>query len=377
MLESNLGMDGLDTNKDCAMKMRLLKGVWYSAFKFNGRFIGRCLNAKEKQVRLAERNLALLVDKLERGETEKQNAVTFCELLERYESVVLPGKSDRYQVRARSALRHLVVHFGNSSLGSGIDKDGIVQYRRFREVEKAKGATIRKELYFLKMIVNLEDESFKLPSFKRPDMQFNNKSRKITRRLTHAEALRVVQCADAWLKPIVTVGLFTGLRLSNVLGLTWSCVDLQAKTVWVKDTKNGEDVTVPMSGMVFDTLRYLRGVSVPGIDLVFPRSTDSKTFERKVQKACKRAHEAAGLDWLRPFHDYRHFFCHYLVNEGKADFVLVSKLAGHKNPSMTMNYASPSLELKQVAISTFDQQKDQFAGFLKAMISALGAGAKV
>ena len=24
-----------------------------------------------------------------------------------------------------------------------------------------------------------------------------------------------------------------------------------------------------------------------------------------------------------PFHDYRHFFCHYLINEGKADYVLV------------------------------------------------------
>lgn len=376
MLELNSGMDGLDTNKDCAMKMRLLKGVWYSAFKFKGRFIGRCLNAKEKQVRLAERNLALLVDKLERGETEKQNAVTFCELLKRYESVVLPGKPARYQVRMVSCIRHLNNHFNRFSLPD-INKDTIVHYRQFREESGAKGATIRKELYALKMIVNLEDEGFKLPSFKRPDMQFNNKSKKITRRLTHAEALRVIQCADAWLKPIVTVGLFTGLRLSNVLGLTWSCVDLQTKTVWVKDTKNGEDVTVPMSGMVFATLQYLRGVSVPGVDLVFPRSTDSKTFERKVQKACKRAHEAARLDWLRPFHDYRHFFCHYLVNEGKADFVLVSKLAGHKNPSMTMTYASPSLELKQAAVATFDQQKDQFAELLKGIISALGAGVKV
>ena len=375
MLEFNRELTGLDTLKDLPMKMRLLKGVWYSAFKYKGQFIGRCLKASEKQVRLAERDLSALIEQLERGESEKQKAPGFLVLVANFERVVLSGKAPAYRVRAGSCIRHLKSHFERFVLPD-INKDTIVHYRRFREATGAKGSTIRKELYVLKMIVNLEDERFKLPSFKRPDMQFNNKSKKITRRLTYDEALRVIQSADVWLKPIVTVGLFTGLRLSNVLGLKWSCVDLAAKTVWVKDTKNGEDVTVPMSGLVFNALQYLRGFAVPGVDLVFPH-LDKHLFERKVQKACKRAHESAGLDWLRPFHDYRHFFCNFLINEGKADYVLVSKLAGHKSPAMTQNYSSPSLGLKQDAVSSFDRQKDQFAELLKGIISALGAGVKV
>ena len=71
MIELNREMIGLDTLKDCAMKMRLIKGVWYSAFKYKGRYIGRCLNASEKQVRSAERNLVKLIDELERGGNSK------------------------------------------------------------------------------------------------------------------------------------------------------------------------------------------------------------------------------------------------------------------------------------------------------------------
>jgi len=373
MIELNREMIGLDTLKDCAMKMRLIKGVWYSAFKYKGRYIGRCLNASEKQVRSAERNLVKLIDGMERGENSK--SARFLDLVSRFKSSVLPGKLPSYCSRVSACVGHLSAHFGRVRL-SDVNKDSIVHYRRFREEQGAKGSTIRKELYVLKMIVNIEDMEFKLPSFKRPDMQFNNKSRSITRRLTYDEAMRVIQCAESWLKPVIAVGLFTGLRLSNVLGLTWSCVDMQSKTIWVKNTKNGEGLTVPMSGLVFDALNFLRGVSVPGSDEVFRIPSQQVAFERRVQRACIQAHKDAGLDWLRPFHDYRHFFCHYLINEGKADYVLVSKLAGHKSPSMTMNYASPSMELKQGAISTFDRQKDQFSEMLKGLVTAMGAVSK-
>ena len=86
---------------------------------------------------------------------------------------------------------------------------------------------------------------------------------------------------------------------------------------------------------------------------------------------CRRDHRLVGLDWLRPFHDYRHFFCHYLINKGKADYVLVSKLASHKNPSMTLNYSSPSMELKQTAIESFDRVKSDFVKILMVGLESM------
>ncbi|MBI4384247.1 MAG: site-specific integrase [Nitrospinae bacterium] len=90
----------------------------------------------------------------------------------------------------------------------------------------------------------------------------------------------------------------------------------------------------------------------------------------------RRAPSAAGVDWLRPFHDYRHFFCHYLVNEGKADYVVVAKLAGHKNPSMTLRYSEPGLEVKRAAMQIFEKTGD--SGFLATSgLDNTGSGANL
>ena len=44
------------------------------------------------------------------------------------------------------------------------------------------------------------------------------------------------------------------------------------------------------------------------------------------------------LEWLRAFHDYRHFFISHLVNQG-VNMAVVAELAGHNNLTMTKRYS--------------------------------------
>jgi len=49
--------------------------------------------------------------------------------------------------------------------------------------------------------------------------------------------------------------LNTGMRLSEILGLTWKGVDLFRKTLTVFKSKNGEKRTIPMNATVFEMLK--------------------------------------------------------------------------------------------------------------------------
>ena len=183
-------------------------------------------------------------------------------------------------------------------------------------------------------------------------MEFRNKEAKVTRFLEEHEALRIVSCADEWVRPIIMVGLYTGLRLSNVLNLTWNQVDFIGKWIQVEQTKNGEAVKIPICGPLLDTLKYLNRVRRLHDNHVFPYDGRFDAFKLRVQRACKRAHKVAGFEWLRAFHDYRHFFISFLVNRN-VNLAVVAELAGHNNLTVTKRYSHINDKAKREAVSSF------------------------
>jgi integrase len=62
--------------------------------------------------------------------------------------------------------------------------------------------------------------------------------------------------------------IFTGLRRSEGAQLVWSDVDLKAKTLTVRDTKNHEDHNLPLTDYLFEFLAARRKVTTG--DFVFP-----------------------------------------------------------------------------------------------------------
>jgi len=138
------------------------------------------------------------------------------------------------------------------------------------------------------------------------------------------------------------MSLHTGARAGEIFSLTWGCVDLEAGTMLLKDTKNTASRTAFMTQAVKDMLAGIKPDNPGRDDLVFPGLGGvkivqiSKTFKRTVDDLFNK-----GVDDPRQrvfFHSLRHTYASWLVMEG-IDLYRVKELLGHKDLTMTQRYA--------------------------------------
>lgn len=90
-----------------------------------------------------------------------------------------------------------------------------------------------------------------------PDLMVKVDKKKKTRAwITEEQWERLYAELPAHLKPMARFGLFSGLRQANVLGLRWSSVDFDRRTVTIEGelTKEGEPIVVPLNDEAYDTL---------------------------------------------------------------------------------------------------------------------------
>lgn len=92
----------------------------------------------------------------------------------------------------------------------------------------------------------------------------------------------------------VFISLFTGARKTNVLQMRWEQIDWHNRTWRIPDSKNGEPVTVPLSGKAEELLdRRLKASH--GNPWVFPSETSKKGHLTDPKKAWIRIKQRATL----------------------------------------------------------------------------------
>lgn len=136
--------------------------------------------------------------------------------------------------------------------------------------------------------------------------------------------------------PMVLLALNTGLRRGELFGLTWECVNLQAKllTVEAGNAKSGKARHLPLNEEALDVLkRWKKQHGSNG--LVFP-SPKGGQFDN-INKAWVGVATSAKLNNFN-FHDLRHDFASKLVMAG-VDLNTVRELMGHADIKMTLRYA--------------------------------------
>jgi integrase len=166
--------------------------------------------------------------------------------------------------------------------------------------------------------------------------------------LSRDEMRRLLAAASPAYKPALATGLFAGLRVSELLGLSWDDVDLKEKVLRVRFQMDRAGKREPLkTAAAFRQVvlmrqlgRELRRASLassfsdPG-DLVFTTSTGRTLGHRNLtarglEKACERA----ALSDVT-FHALRHTFASMLIAKGH-DPVFVSRQLGHANPAITL-----------------------------------------
>ncbi|MDR4470819.1 MAG: tyrosine-type recombinase/integrase [Nitrospira sp.] len=310
--------------------------TWWMSFMYRGQQIRRSTGTSDK--RLAEAILSKVKVQIIEGRFfEKQDVQerTLAELLDRYASEHAARRANHR--RELTSIHNLTGFFGNPTLDH-ITPKLIVAYKNKRYTDGVKPATINRELATLKKAFNLARREWEWCTdnpVSRVSMERENNTR--DRWLTVEEEQRLLQAVSPWLRDVILFALNTGMRMGEILALTWAGVDLFRRTVTVFRSKNGERRTIPVNSVVLEVLKRKHAVRSRSTDLVFHSQAGTVLDGSNIRRGLNAALRVAKIQDFH-FHDLRHTFATRIVQAG-VDLYKVQRLLGHKSPIMTQRYA--------------------------------------
>lgn len=138
---------------------------------------------------------------------------------------------------------------------------------------------------------------------------------------------------------MISTLLFSGLRLSELLNLQMTDVDLVEKTILVRHGKGDKDRQVPIHYQLHRTLvRYERERKTMGkkSEWFFTGvHSDKKLTPKDLSKICRKIGAYAGVRFTP--HQLRHTFASRCIDEG-FNVVQLKEVLGHSSLSSTMIY---------------------------------------
>lgn len=175
--------------------------------------------------------------------------------------------------------------------------------------------------------------------------------------------LMLEKAPERW-RPLIVTAIFTGLRASELRGLTWDDVDFDARVIRVRQRADRWDDIgppksatsrreIPMTPMVVNTLRALRLRGPKGdLNLVFPNGRGHVENLANIWKRCFTPLQLdcgiVDVDGKPKYglHALRHFYASWLIDQGFTS-KKVQTLLGHSSIQMTFDtygHLFPSLE---------------------------------
>jgi integrase len=156
-----------------------------------------------------------------------------------------------------------------------------------------------------------------------------------------ADAQRIFRQADLDQRfgPLWETLLSTGMRISEALDLMWDHVDLEARTVWVGESKTRSGVRlIRIEGDLAVTLRSVRarqeGNNEVGGGYVFRSATGGRLrYDHVYHRAWRPFVKEAGLPGNTRMHDLRHLAGSLMLRH--ANLAEVSRTLGHASPMIT------------------------------------------
>ena len=133
----------------------------------------------------------------------------------------------------------------------------------------------------------------------------------------------VLALPNETLKDYLQLVILTGLRKNEAARLEWVNVDLNAKTLTVRDTKNHSDHTLPLSDYLFDLLARRKATALNGY--VFP-GTGAGGYIVEPRKQMAMVTKASGVAFT--VHDLRRSFVTFAESLDISAYAL-KKLLNH------------------------------------------------
>lgn len=198
--------------------------------------------------------------------------------------------------------------------------------------------------------------------------------------LTDAQASKLLAAAKGSpIEYIIAIALFTGLRQSEILGLTWDNINMQKGLVTVdkqlgktghrqkgvfSTPKSGKGRTISPAKTVMSIFKAQKTKQAEmrikagalwnnEYNLVFTLEDGSLYDQQRVLRAYRNIVKAAGLDGVR-FHDLRHTYAVNAIRAGD-DIKTIQSTLGHSTAAFTLDkYGHFTDQMKQDSASRME-----------------------
>jgi integrase len=327
--------------------------TWYIDYYFKGQRVREAVGPNKKAATdaLSTRKTEILQGRYRWVQEKKSMPFEeFSPVYLRYSQI-----NKRSWGRDETSLKHLEAFFKGKRL-SAITPWLVEKYKTLRKAEKTrrkrnvKDSTINRELTTLKNLFTMAMKWGKAQTNPVREVKFFRVDEKMERILSPKEEIKLLAASADHLKPILITALHTGMRLREILNLSWDRVDFARGVIVIEKPKSGKIRKIPMNKILTSTLTSVKHSNGNSF-FVFADPVTGKPYG-SLKTSFRAAVRRAKIGHLR-FHDLRHTFASRLVMSG-VDIATVAELMGHASIKMTMRYAHPTPESRKKAVETLE-----------------------
>jgi integrase len=149
---------------------------------------------------------------------------------------------------------------------------------------------------------------------------------------------------------MILTGLFTGMRLIEVLSLKWSDIDFNRGLISFTQNKTGKAIVLPLSSYLANELTRYKACCTT-VDNIFEVREITKGITDKYSGYFSALFKSLGIQGVT-FHTLRHTFSSILQSELGIGAVVVQGMTGHSSLGMLQRYSHTGLDNKQRAIQS-------------------------
>jgi integrase len=296
-----------------------------------------------------------------------QSQIQFGDFVEIYRKQHIPLLAAGAQAKYRSLLeRHILPAFRSVKL-CDMDTEAIQEFLNVKRTEGLAWST-RSDLKNVVSGIFSKADDWDYWSGRNPVRRtsIGRQRAKRQKRILSDEQLRLLLAGlPDPVRLMVETAVSTGMRVSEILGLRWGCVDLTRGLVRVEERYYRGDVDLPKTqrsrrtlplGLLVEAYRQRKPIGSVDDRYVFQRDGEPLDDRAVLQNIIRPLAEKLGF-YFEGFgwHSFRRQNLTLIQEEGASAFEAMAQ-AGHSRPTMTSEYTIVGLERREQAVLKLQQR---------------------